>query len=314
MRWIGVNLVAISLLLAACAQHSGDKEKKRRVLAEVNGVPIYVDQFQRELQRVRLDDEEGQPSAASMQAQKRALVDDLIDRRILLQEADRHNVLVGIDEVEAAYQKSRAGWEPDDLDAALEAKDITAAELKAEIRDGLMVSKYFRENVFARVAVTDAEITEYVESHPEIQVIPEQVRALQIVVKTAEKAKEVIKEIRGGLPFEDAAEKYSLGPTADNGGDLGFFSRGSMPRLVDEVCFRLRPGEMSEVVASDFGYHIFKVIEKRPEELKPVEQARDAAENLLRRRKERAAEEAKLAELRNAATIVIHEKELARVD
>jgi parvulin-like peptidyl-prolyl isomerase len=249
-----------------------------------------------------------------MQTQKRALLDDLIVRRLVLQEADRHNVLVGIDEVEAAYQKTRAGWQADELDAVLEAKDVTAAELKGEIRDSLMVSKYFREHVFARVAVTDEEIAKYVEAHPEIQVVPEQVRALQIVVKTDEKAREVVRELRDGMAFEEAAAKYSLSPEAKSGGDLGFFSRDSMPSIFDQVCFNLRPGEVSKIVASDFGHHIFKVVEKRPEALKPAGEVRDEVEDILRRRKERVAQEAKLAELRKAAAIVINEKELLRVD
>ena len=123
----------------------------------------------------------------------------------------------------------------------------------------------------------------------------------------------MLDEIKKGKPFGEAAMKYSSGPEAKKGGDLGFFPRGTMPSIFDEVCFALKPGEVSKVVASDQGFHIFKVVELHPESLKPVDRVRDQVEKLLRREKEREAQAAKVAELKRAAKITIDEKELARV-
>lgn len=312
MKYILLAII-VATTAASCLIGSERSEKKRHVIATINGVPIYVDEFKRELQRVRLDDDEGQPSVASIKTQKGVLLDDLIERRLLLEEADRNNVLVGINEVEGAYQRTRAGWRPEELEEILQGKDTTAAEVKAEVRDMLMIKKYFGEHVFARIAVTDNDIATYLEQHPETQIIPEQVRARQIVVKTEEKANEVLRVIRKGKTFEEAAVKFSLSPEAKNGGDLGFFSRGFMPRIFDEVCFKLRVGEVSKVVQSDYGHHIFKVVEKRAESLKPVDQVRDDAEKELRRQRESEAHGKKIAALRKAATVIIHERELARV-
>lgn len=303
------------LVLFAFACDDGDKrgEKDRRVLATINGVPMYTDEFEREFHRIRLNDEEGGPSVASDNAQKHALVDDLIERRLILQEAEKSNVLIGIEAVEVAYQKTRAGWDDSEVDKLLESKDITAAEMKRELREMLMLQKYFRDNVFSRVAVTDDEISRYIESHPEMQIAPEEVHALQIVVKTEERAAEILQEIKKGMPFEEAAMKYSLSPDAKNGGDLGFFSRGSMPSIFDEACFSLKPSEISKVVASDFGFHLFKVVERRPEAVKPVDRVRNEVEKRLRLEKEREAQAAKIAQLKKAAKITIDDKELARV-
>jgi parvulin-like peptidyl-prolyl isomerase len=305
--------VAWLVLLSACSSHK--PEDGRRVVATVNGTPIYVNALQREMQRGRFDDDEGaMPTADSRQAQKRVLLENLIDRRLLSTAADRHHVVVGIDEVEGAYKRTRAGWNSEEIDALLQRKDVTPAELKRDLRDLITIRKYLRDHLFSRIAVTDKEISDYIEAHPEVQLQPEEVHALHIVVKTEEKAEAVLRDIRSrAVTFEEAAETNSLSPEAKNGGDLGFFTRGSMPSIFDEVCFSLRAGEVSKVVASDYGYHLFKVVERRAEDVKPVTQVRDTVEQMLRHEKERQAHRDKVAELRQAATIVIFDKELARV-
>ena len=303
---------AIALSVACTDTKSQDE---RRVVATVNDTPIFVDALERELHRGRFDDDDegGRPSIASLNVQKRALLENLVDRRLLSTEAEHRHVVVGIDEVEGAYKRIRAGWADPEIDALLQRKDMTPAELKRDLRDLITIKKYLRDHLFARIAVTDKEISDYIEAHPEVQLQAEEVHALHIVVKTEEKAEAVLRDIRRGLAFGEAAEQSSLSSEAKHGGDLGFFTRGSMPSVFDEVCFSLRPGEVSKVVGSDYGYHLFKVVERRPEAIKPVGQVRDTVEQMLRHDKERQAHRDKVTALRKSATIVLHDKELARV-
>jgi parvulin-like peptidyl-prolyl isomerase len=297
------------VLVAACPATQTLEE--RRVIATVDGTPIYSDALERELRRGRFDDDEGgMPSMASLQVQRQALLDNLIDRRLLYHAAERHHVVVGIDEVEGIYKRTRSGWNDAEIDALLQRKDVTPAELKRDLRDLLAIKKYLHDHVFSRIAVTDKEISTYIDEHPEVQIQPEEVHALHIVVKTEEKAESVLKEIKRGLAFDEAAEKYSLSSEAKHGGDLGFFSRGSMPSVFDSVCFSLKPGQVSDVVTSDYGFHLFKVVERRPEAVKPVTQVRDTVEQMLRHDKERQAHRDKVAELRKSAKITIMDKEL----
>ena len=298
-------------LMVACQEK---QQEHRSVVATVDGAPLYLDALERELRRNRFDGEEGaQPSLESLRVQTRTLLDNLIDRRLLLREAERYHVVVGTDEVEAAYERTRAGWSDTDIDELLHAKDVTPAELKRELRELSLIRKYLHDHVFARIAVTDAEISDYIKNHPELQIQPDEVHALQIVVQTEEKAEAILREIQRGMPFGEAAVKYSLSPEAKNGGDRGFFVRGSMPDVFDNVCFDLREGEVSNVVGSDFGFHLFKIVEKRSEGLRPIEKVRDQVERLLRHQKESDAHNSKLVELRAKAKIAIDEKELARV-
>ena len=148
-------------------------------------------------------------SAATNEMQKRALIENLIERKLVLREAETKNVLVGIDEVEAEFEQMRRAWPGSDFENSLKKRDVTAAELKREIRTLLTVRRFFRDHVFPRVAVTNEEVEDYLEAHPDLAVSPERVRARHIVVQTQEKAKEVWKEIKGGLAFVEAAMQYS---------------------------------------------------------------------------------------------------------
>jgi peptidyl-prolyl cis-trans isomerase C len=310
----------IALALCAACNKEPEGERERVVLATIQGVPLYVDEFERELKRFRLDEEEGAPSVVADEAQKRALLTDLLERRLVLREAEAHNVVVGTDEIEQALQRLRAGWKESEFDELLHKRDMTAAELKHELRDQLLIRKYFRDHVFSRVAVTDQEIEAYLEKNPALNVVSEQVRARQIVVKTEEEARRILQEIKAGLAapktgitFEDAAMKYSLSPEGKNGGDLGFFGHGSMPKVIDEACFALKVGEISAIVPSEYGFHIFKVTERREATPRPIEKVREEAEEVLRREKEHEAQSVKLTELRSKVEIVVKEEQLARI-
>ncbi len=310
------RLLVVTSMVAAFACHNENREERREVLATVSGSPIYVDELERELKRFHGgsdDDEAGLPSQTSDDAQKRAILDMLIDRRLLMRAAEAENVIVGTDEVERAYEQLRQGWRDDEFDMLLTKKDMTPAELKAEVRELLVIRKFFNDNVYARVAVTDTEIEGYLSRNPGMNVAPEQVRARQIIVKTEEEAKRVLQDLKNGKPFEEVAMRASISPEGKKGGDLGFFAHGEMPKVIDEACFKLAVNQVSPVVPSDYGFHVFKVIERRPAAPRPIEKVRDEVESLLRKEKEREAQGAKVAELRSKAQIVVREEQLSRV-
>ncbi|HSI03345.1 MAG TPA: SurA N-terminal domain-containing protein, partial [Myxococcota bacterium] len=226
--------------MAAVACKNDNQEERREILATVSGSPIYVDELERELKRFHGgsdDDEAGLPSQTSDDAQKRAILDMLIDRRLLTRAAEAENVIVGTDDVDRGYDNLRQGWRDDEFDQLLQKKDMTTAELKAEVRELLVIRKYFHDHVYSRVAVTDAEIEGYLTKNPALNVSPEQVRARQIIVKTEEDGKRVLQELRAGKAFEEVAMRESISPEAKNGGDLGFFAHGEMPKVIDEACF-----------------------------------------------------------------------------
>jgi parvulin-like peptidyl-prolyl isomerase len=113
--------------------------------------------------------------------------------------------------------------------------------------------EYAQKNLAERSKATDAEIDAYLAKHPELD--PKQARST---------AEDIVRRARGGENFETLAKEYSTDPSnKDKGGDLGWFGRGRMVKAFEDAAFSLQPGQVSDVVQTQFGYHIIKLEERR---------------------------------------------------
>jgi parvulin-like peptidyl-prolyl isomerase len=125
------------------------------------------------------------------------------------------------------------------------------------------------------------------------------------LVETAEEANNLLLQLKEGLTdFAELAKEKSIGPSAPNGGDLGFFARGQMVKEFEEAAFSLKPGKISGVVQTQFGYHIIKCEEKKEEYSPTFEEAEEKISNTLRNQKENEGISALISKLREEAVIV----------
>jgi peptidyl-prolyl cis-trans isomerase C len=154
--------------------------------------------------------------------------------------------------------------------------------------------------------VPDEEVGAWYAAHPAEFDEPERVHARQIVLRTREEAIRVRDEVRRKpASFASVASRASIAPEGKRGGDLGWFGKGQgMPEVFD-VCFRMKPGTISDVVPSPFGFHVFQVIDRKAPALLTLDQARPAiAARLLRDRRAKAQADY-VAALRAQATVQI---------
>ncbi len=135
--------------------------------------------------------------------------------------------------------------------------------------------------------------------------LPQQVRARQITLANEADGQQVLGQLRQGLDFVEAARRFSISPDAEQGGDLGFFGRGQMPAAFDAVVFELTIGRISELVKSEYGYHLFLVEERRSAQRLTLDQVQDEIEARLRADKEEQAYRDWLQSLRSQATIEV---------
>lgn len=136
-------------------------------------------------------------------------------------------------------------------------------------------------DVISNIKVTDDEVEKYYDSKKDTFKDAPQIKASHILVDSEEKAKEIINEIKSGLKFKDAAQKYSSCPSKDQGGSLGSFGRGMMVPEFEEAAFNLDLGKISDPVKTQFGHHIIIVEEKLPERQKSLEEVKSQIMNAL---------------------------------
>lgn len=138
-----------------------------------------------------------------------------------------------------------------------------------------VLKQFAIHKVLKDVKVNEEETLSYYEKNKNQFVEGESVRASHILIDDEDKAKEAAQEIKAGLSFEEAAQKYSACPSSAQGGDLGFFTRGKMVPQFEEAAFKMEVGEISQPVKSDFGYHIIKLVDKKEEDSKSYDQVKE---------------------------------------
>lgn len=313
-RLLPVLLAALGA--AGCGRCGADRAQPAqaapRAVALVNGEPIPQDALARELAQSRASGGEGEGRSDVL---RRSVLDEMIDRVLLLQQARKRAILVGQDQVERALLRIRAEYPGTHFDDLLAQERLSQADLKARLKEQLTVERLFNEEVFPAVQVADAEVARYHAEHAAEFDEPERVHVLQIVVASREEAQRLRAELlRKPQAFAEVARRASIAPEGKSGGDLGYIGRGSGFPEVFDVCFSLKPGVLSEVTPSPYGFHLFKVVDRKPAARRSLEEARgEIAAKLLRDKRARAQKEY-LDALRKGAQIKIDQAALAAVN
>ena len=243
------------------------------------------------------------------------VLEQLIVQELLWQEAQRREFIVSDAEVDEELEKVKSGFETEQAFLfKIKEGGFTEATYREEIRQQRSARRMVAEGISAGIVVSDEDIENFYDENIDRMSSPEQVRARHILVGpksddeegerlAREKIAAIQKELEGGASFALVAMERSEGPSANQGGDLGFFGRGQMVPAFEEVAFALQPGEISEVVETQFGYHIIKLEERREAQTVPVEEAAERITAYLTQNKLQEAVEVLVDELHAAATI-----------
>jgi peptidyl-prolyl cis-trans isomerase C/foldase protein PrsA len=295
----------LSLLLNSCARE-GKVPAEGTYVAEVNGEQISRQEFDRELRQEAGGSKAFEAlSASAVEALRREVLRTLIDRTLLLRAAQQVNVFVSPQELEREVLRLRSDYPSDGFERALAEGQLSLAELKRKTGALLAIEKLFQQQVYSQVTVTEDQVRRYYEEHPGEFEQPEQVRAAQIVVKTMDEARQIQRQLRSGQTFAELARKHSLSPDAKLGGDLGFFPRGRMPPQFDEVAFKLPINQVSDIVSTPYGFHLFKILAKKQASRRPLREAHGQIEQRLLADKRERAQADFIEGLRSKANIKV---------
>ena len=278
-------IFAAVLSLISCSN------KEKNIIAQVNGENITVDDFRFELRIYPIDRSSMESSANSAKYLeiKKELLNSMIRDKILVSEAVEKKITVSDNELNEQLKLIQDDYPGDQFNSYLHEKGIDYNYWKNKMRNSILIKKLTGDVTKGLSSISEVEISDYYAKNQTSFAVPEQVHAYQIVVKTEEEAYKILGELKQGKKFEDLALKYSLTPEGKNGGDMGYFSRGSMPNAFENALFKLGEGRISKVVASEYGYHIFKVADKKTSRISPLQEVRDKiVADLLRDKKDRA--------------------------
>ncbi len=295
-------LVLVWLLVAGvtgCRRETPDDPP----LLRVNGRVLSAGRFDREFHRSLPSDRLLSPE--KRRELRRAFLAQVVDRELMLAEADRLGLRVSADELAQARQEIEGAYAAGEFARMLERRQLTPEEWRQQLLDELRIEKLLDRQVRSRVVISEQEIVSYYRDHREEFDRPQQVRARQIVVGSREEGEHLLGLLRQGESFAEVARKHSLSPDAEQGGDLGWFPRGQMPPEFDRTVFRLPVGRLSDLVKSPYGYHIFLVEGRRPARRLTLDEARDLIRERLRLQAEKAAFQSWLGELRRRARIEV---------
>ena len=276
------------------------------ILAQVNEEQITVDEFNREVKELILDP--GQETKGRNLADlKEAYLDQVIERKILVQEAKRLGIKVSLEELNQAISDIKKDYPGEGFGEKLGLKGITLEEWKSRLEEKLLAEKMIRHTLSYRGEIDEKEALQYYESHSSKFQVSEKVRAKQIVVASEEEAIQILNQLKKGDNFEKLAAKKSLGPEKIEGGDLGYFSKGERPAEFEQV-FSLEVGEISGVIRSPYGYHIFKLDEKIAPRQIPFEEAKAGILQEFRQKKGEEEYQRWLKGLKGKAKVKINKK------
>ena len=283
-------LVFAVLAMATVAQ----AETLNRIVATVDGQPITLrelDTFGSQMNnRAAMMYPQG---AADMT--RRDFLDALLMNKMIENEVDAQGLKATAEDVDSYIERIKSQGELDDeqLAAALADQGLTIEQYRKQIAQEIEQALLMNKEVSSRISITNEAVQRYYQAHQDDYAIPDQVRIRHIFLPVSPGADpgEMLKmttlletlhdRANRGEDFATLALTYSLGPGADQGGDLGFFERGQMDPAIEEMAFSIPEGEISPPFETSTGVHLIKVEERDIAGVKPLAEVQEEIHSQL---------------------------------
>lgn len=332
------------VLMAALAAPLVADTVIEEIVARINGQVITHSEFQRSRDQLLNESKEkyGAQADQAVAAKEKDVLRDLIDQALLVQKGQDlgmtgdTELIKRLDEMRKQMSLELVednGSGVTSLQKAAEQQGVSWEDFKQNLRNQIITQEVIGREVGARIQITETEMKQYYTDHAKEFDQPEQIRLSEILVAPApsiiaadspdakkkedlppapdqlaaaeQKANELLSQIKGGAKFEDVARKSSDGPTAAQGGDLGYFKRGMLARELENKTFDMKPGDVSDVIRTKQGFIILKVSEHTQAGQVALKDAEPQIQETLYLQKIQPALRAFLTKLREEAYIDI---------
>jgi len=224
------------------------------------------------------------------------ILKQLIEDRLIFSEAKKLNITVEEKEVDVRIDemRSRVGSERE-LENMLNEQNLTLNELRARYKEKIMIRKLIDQKVGAKIIITPLEVKNYYNDNKDSFMQPEEIRLKTILIRPEKEKggetgalqliRDLMKRLKEGCDFEGLAKEYSDAAGADEGGLMGYVKKGDLMPQIEDIVFNLKEGEITGIIQSPLGYHIFKVDEKKTRRMRELAEVRQDIEEFLYREK-----------------------------
>ena len=268
--------VAICLILSACDILDRSEERAMVIVGEriVN---------EAELKRDIIEMTSGMGlTDQSVKEILDSLISRLVDYYLVLEYGRQNSITISEQELESAIEDTKKDYPEEKVfQEMLLHRYLNYDEWKEGLRRQLLVRKIIAKIYEGISPITPDEIKAYFDSHEIEFAQPPMVKFSQIVTHSEDEAKALRERLLKGEHLDELARQYSTAPEAEDGGEVGWISQDALDESIDKVIFSLPVGEISPVVKTPYGYHIFQVDSKRPEGPMSLQEARDEIETML---------------------------------
>lgn len=294
---------------------------KNDVVVRVNGVDI----GELELNRARkamLAGLRGATLTAEQQNEfDKQAIQQLVAGELLYQAGQKLEIKDLDKQVDAKLAQGKARYTSEqDFAKAIKEAGLDEKQLQVYTRRIIIIANFVDKTFVPKATVTEEDAKKFYDQNPDKFTRKEALRASHILIgadekatadekkKAREKAEKLRKELAGGADFAKLARENSTCPSNKQGGDLGYFGKGDMAPTFEQAAFALKPGELSDVVETRYGFHVIKLVEKKAPETAPFKDIRVKLTELLREQKVNAAIGEYLAVASKSARIEVIKK------
>lgn len=226
---------------------------------------------------------------------RKKVIEQLIEDRLILSEAKKLNIEVDERDVEARLADVKKRFSSkEEFEHVLSGQGLALKDLTTRYREQMMTRGLIDRKVGSKVTVSPVEINRYYDEHMNEFIQPEGITLRNILIrpkkdlapeKALDLANEILRRIQEGGDFALLAKEYSEGPNASEGGLMGYVKKGDLLPEIESVVFNLKDGELSGIIQTSLGYHIFKVEEKRERKVLSLSEVRADVEEAVFREK-----------------------------
>jgi len=294
-----ISSIILSILILFSSSLAVRAEVVDRVLAVVNDelitqseldkvlIPLYMQYKQLYTNKEEL--------LLKMDELRKNVLNHMISEKLILCEARKQQIKIKPEEIEKKIRQLKSKFpSAQEFEKALISQGASLVQLQEKFEEELLKEKFININIKRMVMITPSEISDYYNAHIEDFRLEPEAQVLDIFIKVKEgedkdaanaKAEDILKRLQKGEDFSELATLFSDGAHAKDGGSIGYVSKGQLKKELDDVVFSLNAGEISQIVTSETGYHIFMVVDRKEGIMLSLEDAHDKIRDILYRQK-----------------------------